>query len=89
MEQMDVVRFYRNLLNEEIYMQQPEGFTDGRDKVCNLEISIYGLKQSAKPWNKRLDEHLKEIGFDQTHLDHCDYINKLQKHQRHCRNLGG
>jgi hypothetical protein len=41
-----------------------------------LERSIYGLKQSARLWNKQLDECLKEIGFDQTHSDHCVYINK-------------
>ena len=76
-DQMDVVTaFLANLLEEEIYMEQPEGFTDGTDKVCKLERSIYGLKQSARLWNKRLDARLKEIGFDQTHSDHCVYINK-------------
>ena len=46
-EQMDVVAaFLANLLDEEIYMEQPEGFTDGADKVClKLERSISGLKQ--------------------------------------------
>jgi hypothetical protein len=76
-DQMDVVTaFLANLLDEEIYMEQPEGFTDGTDKVCKLGRSIYGLKQSARLWNKRLDARLKEIGFDQTHSDHCVYINK-------------
>ena len=76
-QQMDVVTaFLANQLDEEIYMEQPEGFTDGTDKVCKLERSIYGLKQSARLWNKRLDQRLKEIGFDQTHSDHCVYINK-------------
>jgi hypothetical protein len=74
---MDVVTaFLANLLDEEVYMEQPEGFTDGTDKVFKLERSIYGLKQSPKLWNKRLDERLKEIGFDQTHSDHGVYINK-------------
>ena len=45
-------------------------------KVCKLERSIYGLKQLARLWNKWLDERLKEIGIDQTHSDHCVYINK-------------
>src|SRR5271168_5105528 len=76
-EQMDAVAaFLANLLDEEIYMEQPEAFTDGTDKICKLERSIYRLKQSTRLWNKQLDERLKEIGFDQTHSDHCVYINK-------------
>jgi len=50
-EQVDVVTvFFANLLDEEIYIEQPEGFTDGTGKVCKLERSIYGygLKQSAR-----------------------------------------
>src|SRR5277367_2305113 len=47
----------------------------GRIKFASWR-SIYGLKQSPRLWNKRLDECLKEIGFDQTHSDHCVYINK-------------
>jgi hypothetical protein len=88
---MDVVTaFLANLLDEEIYMEQPEGFTDGTDKVCKLETrSISGLKQSARLWNKRLGERLKEISFDQTHSDHCASLSQ-QKHRRHSsRNLGG
>ena len=44
-EQMDVVTaFLANLFEEEIYIEQPEGFTDGTNKVFKLERSIYGLK---------------------------------------------
>jgi len=60
------------LLDEEIYMEQPEAFTDGTDKVCKWERSIYGLKQSASLlW---LDERLKEIGFDQTHSEDVECL---------------
>jgi len=38
---MDVVTaFLANLLGEQIYMEQPERFMDGTDKVCKLERSI-------------------------------------------------
>ena len=73
--QMDVVTaFLANKLEEEIYMEQPEGFTDETDKVCKLERSLYGLKQSAGLWNQKLDQYLCKIGFQQTHSDHCVYI---------------
>ncbi len=77
--QMDVVTaFLANTLHEEIYMEQPEGFVDGddMDMVCELGKSLYGLKQSARLWNQKLDRYLRKIGFTQTNADHCVYVNK-------------
>ena len=57
--QMDVVTaFLANELDEEIYMEQPKGFVDGNDMVCKLGKSLYGLKQSARLWNQKLDRYL-------------------------------
>jgi hypothetical protein len=49
--QMDVKTTFQNgELDEEIYMDQPEGFiADGQEnKVCRLIKSLYGLKQAPK-----------------------------------------
>ena len=49
--QMDVkTAFLNGELEEEIYMEQPEGFiVPGKEKkVCRLVKSLYGLKQSPK-----------------------------------------
>jgi len=48
---MDVkTTFLNGELEEEIYMDQPDGFvTNGQKvKVCKLLISLYGLKQAPK-----------------------------------------
>ncbi|CAI7883278.1 unnamed protein product, partial [Closterium sp. NIES-53] len=46
-EQMDVkTTFLYGVVDEEIYMKQPEGFDDGSGRVCRLNKAIYGLKQA-------------------------------------------
>jgi hypothetical protein len=49
--QMDVkIAFLNGDLEEEIYIDQPEGFIEaGQEiKVCKLTRSLYGLKQAPK-----------------------------------------
>lgn len=52
-------------LSDEIFMKQPPVFKilDHEEKVLKLNKSIYGLKQSAREWNKRITDILLEIGF--------------------------
>ncbi|GBL82718.1 Retrovirus-related Pol polyprotein from transposon TNT 1-94 [Araneus ventricosus] len=38
--------FLYGKLDEAIYMQQPEGYSDGTDRVYKLKRSLYGLKLS-------------------------------------------
>jgi len=53
-------------LNEEIYMEQPEGFAaPGQErKVLRLWRALYGLKQAGLAWWRTLNESLKELGFE-------------------------
>ena len=56
--QMDVkTAFLNGDLEEEIYMEQLEGFsTPGQEnKVCKLVKSLYGLKQTPKQWHEKFD----------------------------------
>ena len=74
--QMDVkTAFLNGELEEEIYMDQPEGFiADGQEnKVCRLLKSLYGLKQAPKQWHKRFDNTLTSNGFSVNEADTCVY----------------
>ena len=64
--QMDVkTAFLNGLLEEELYMMQPEGFVDpkGANKVSKLQQSIYGLVQASWSWIIHFDELIKSILF--------------------------
>ncbi|CAI7778231.1 unnamed protein product, partial [Closterium sp. NIES-53] len=63
-EQMDVkTAFLYGVVDEEIYMKQPEGYDDGSGRVCRLNKAIYGLKQASRCWYARLVEVLEALGF--------------------------
>ena len=73
---MDVkTAFLNGYIQEEIYMDQPEGFiSHGQElKVCKLMRSIYGLKQASRSWNIRFDEAIKSFGFSQNMDEPCVY----------------
>ena len=73
---VDISHAYLNgTLEEEIYMQQPEGFeVGGPDHVCRLRKSLYGLKQAGRVWNQTLYSVLSSMGFKRVESDHGLYI---------------
>ena len=60
--------FLYGKLDEELYMEQPEGFKipGQQHKVMRLKCAIYGLKQAALAWWKVLDKSMATLGC--THL---------------------
>ncbi|CAI7814192.1 unnamed protein product [Closterium sp. NIES-54] len=74
-KQMDVTTAFLNgVLEEEIFMAQPEGFDDGSGRVLKLKKAIYGQKQAPWQWYLKLRIVLEEIGFTPSTADHSLFM---------------
>ena len=64
--------FLNGELVEEVYMELPPGFFDnqGNKKVCKLNKSLYGLKQSPRAWFGRFSQVLRRYRYSQGYADH-------------------
>nr|GEY33251.1 hypothetical protein [Tanacetum cinerariifolium] len=74
---MDVkTAFLNGYLNEEVYMEQPEGFVNPKypNRECKLKRFIYRLKQASRQWNKRFDDEINKYGFTQNRDEPCVYL---------------
>ena len=43
------------------------------EKICLLRKALYGLKQAGRQWFQKLDNRLKELGFNPSTADPCIY----------------
>lgn len=78
-QQMDVkAAFLNGDLEEEIYMQQPEGYVlmDDQQKVWRLRKALYGLKQAPRSWYNKLDQCLDELGLCRAQADQSVYVKR-------------
>jgi hypothetical protein len=73
LQQFDMNKAFLNgELGEEVYMDLPPSFTTASDvgKVCKLNKSLYGLKQSPRAWFGKFSQSMKNYGFKQSQADH-------------------
>ena len=42
--------------------------------VCRLQRALYGLKQAPRAWYSRIDNYLREMGFQRSEEDHNQYF---------------
>ncbi|GKA31805.1 zinc finger, CCHC-type containing protein, partial [Tanacetum coccineum] len=73
---MDVkTTFLNGDLDEEVYMNQPQGFImpSNENKMCKLIKYLYGLKQSPKEWHQKFNEVVLSNSYLLNQDDKCVY----------------
>ncbi len=79
-DQMDAITaFLQGEIDEEIYIQQPDGYDDGSGKMCRLNKAMYGLKQAGRMWNLKLETSLKKFGLTKSQMDPCIFYDNEMK----------
>lgn len=78
LEQLDVkTAFLNGHLEEEIYMQQAQGYEEGgRTVVCKLKRAIYGLRQAPRAWYLRLKDEMEKLGWTVSGADPALFIKR-------------
>jgi hypothetical protein len=75
--QLDVKSAFLNgILEEEIYVEQPQGFVvkGNESKVLRLRKALYGLKQAPRAWYSRIDQYFMDRGFRRSKSEPTLYI---------------
>ncbi|CAI7934317.1 unnamed protein product [Closterium sp. NIES-54] len=66
--------FLQSKLDRGLYMYQLDYFDDGTGRVCKLQKSLYGLKQSLFLWYRALDGVLLGAGWKKSQADTALYF---------------
>ena len=70
--------FLHGDLEEEIYMEQPEGFevAEKEHLVYKLNKSLYGLKQTPRQWYKKFESFMTNLGYHNAQADQCVFMKR-------------
>lgn len=80
---MDVkTAFLHGELKETVYVYQPEGFEKkgSEDKVYKLNKALYGLRQTPRAWNNKLNTILLELQFIKCSKEPTVYRKEVREH---------
>ena len=80
LHQLDIkTAFLNGELEETIYMQQPQGYSEGgANMVCLLRKSLYSLKQAPRTWSTRLRQELQGMRFTAPEADRSLFTAQLK-----------
>lgn len=71
--------FLNGYLDEDIYMQKPEGFPEGvgKGQVLKLKKAVYGLKQASRAWYHRVEDCLLKFGYKKSKIEPCLFVKNV------------
>jgi len=73
-EQMDVeTAFLNGKIKSEVYVNQPDGYSDKSSRVYKLNKALYGLKESPRAWYECSNDLLIKLKFKRSNYDYCMY----------------
>lgn len=81
LEQLNVkTTLFHGEFEEKILMEQPQDYEvkKAEDKVCLLQKSIYGLKQSPRQWYKKFNSFMIRVGFLKCKFNSFVYFKKVK-----------
>lgn len=75
--QFDVkTAFLHGKLEEDIWMEEPEGFRTNSNAAYKLNKSLYGLKQASRVWNQTFVDFLTKFELEQLRIDSCVLVRR-------------
>ena len=81
-EQMDVqTAFLNGSIKSEVYIYAPDGCKIKNGKVCLLNKSLYGLRESPRDWYECFHNFMISINFERSNYDNCLYISAKNESQ--------
>ncbi|PNX58473.1 putative LRR receptor-like protein kinase, partial [Trifolium pratense] len=74
--QLDVKSaFLHGDLTEDIYVVQPEGYSDGnKNMVYKLKKALYGLKQAPRAWYSKIEAYFNSEKFVKCPYEHTLFV---------------
>ena len=63
--------FLNGIIEEEVYIDQPEGFEsfNSESHVFRFKIALYGLKQAPCAWYTQIENYFIGLGFTKSEVD--------------------
>lgn len=66
--------FLHSEIEEEVYVEYPQGMARVKGKCLRLRKSMYGLRSSPLSWYKTITKILRELGFHRMYSDPCVFF---------------